>query len=468
MGRHRPKTAAETSALDAVGEEIVAIVAPVSICMMCCAFLVRLLRAEGEDATAEMQGGIASAAYQENADDSIATKAGGAVLNSLVFVAFITCATFGIFFLFKHNCTKVIWAYMGFSGLLIFGMLGSIVGMEVLQALDIPIDLLTFFFCVWNFSIVGVLVVFFWPAPLLVKQTYLVNLGAVVAFYFTRIPEWTTWVLLVAMAIYDLFAVLTPGGPLRVLVELAQERNEDIPALVYEARPVRRVARSPPTNPTAGGVLEAMMAAPRIARARGLGGERENEDKDKDRTGTGAGGHRREAWGSDGGGGGGGSDGGSSAGSGSSSRGGGGGREDAVTESMPLLIGEDRGVGAGGGGVVGSEISGDRDRDPERGGSVDEEDDGFFLPPAIKLGLGDFIFYSVLVGRAAMYDAFTMFACYLAIVQGLIATLLLLGFAQKALPALPISIALGVLTYLGSRFAFEPTAQQFLARGLMF
>jgi presenilin 1 len=446
MGRHRPKTAAETSALDAVGEEIVAIVAPVSICMMCCAFLVRLLRAEGEDATAEMQGGIASAAYQENADDSIATKAGGAVLNSLVFVAFITCATFGIFFLFKHNCTKVIWAYMGFSGLLIFGMLGSIVGMEVLQALDIPIDLLTFFFCVWNFSIVGVLVVFFWPAPLLVKQTYLVNLGAVVAFYFTRIPEWTTWVLLVAMAIYDLFAVLTPGGPLRVLVELAQERNEDIPALVYEARPVRRAARPPPTNPSAGGVLEAMMAAPRTARARGLGGEGENEDKDDDRTGAGAGGSRREAGGSDGGGGG----------------------EDVVSESMPLLIGEDRGGGGGGGGVGGSEVSGDRDRDPERGGSVDEEDDGFFLPSAIKLGLGDFIFYSVLVGRAAMYDAFTMFACYLAIVQGLIATLLLLGFAQKALPALPISIALGVLTYLGSRFAFEPAAQQFLARGLMF
>ena len=457
MGRHRPKTAAETSALDAVGEEIVAIVAPVSVCMMCCAFLVRLLRVEGEDVTAEMQGGIASAAYQENADDSIATKAGGAVLNSLVFVAFITCATFGIFFLFKHNCTKVIWAYMGFSGLLIFGMLGSIVGMEVLQALNIPIDLLTFFFCVWNFSIVGVLVVFFWPAPLLVKQTYLVNLGAVVAFYFTRIPEWTTWVLLVAMAIYDLFAVLTPGGPLRVLVELAQERNEDIPALVYEARPVRRAARQPAAAPSAGGILEAMMAAPRTTRARGFGGE--GDDEDTDRTRAGAGGHRRAAGGSDGGGGG--SDRGSAE-SGLSSRGGGGGGEDAVSESMPLLIGEDRGGGGG------SEISDDRDRDPERGGGVDEEDDGFFLPPAIKLGLGDFIFYSVLVGRAAMYDAFTMFACYLAIVQGLIATLLLLGFAQKALPALPISIALGVLTYLGSRFAFEPVAQQFLARGVMF
>ena len=31
---------------------------------------------------------------------------------------------------------------------------------------------------------------------------------------------------------------------------------------------------------------------------------------------------------------------------------------------------------------------------------------------------GDFIFYSVLVGRAAMYDFLTVFACYLAIVAG--------------------------------------------------
>jgi hypothetical protein len=42
----------------------------------------------------------------------------------------------------------------------------------------------------------------------------------------------------------------------------------------------------------------------------------------------------------------------------------------------------------------------------------------FGLPESIKLGLGDFIFYSVLVGRAAMYDLLTVFACYLAIIAG--------------------------------------------------
>lgn len=67
--------------------------------------------------------------------------------------------------------------------------------------------------------------------------------GVVVAYIFTSIPAWTTWVLLVAMALYDLFAVLTPHGPLQMLVNLAIERDEDIPALVYEAREVRRPRR---------------------------------------------------------------------------------------------------------------------------------------------------------------------------------------------------------------------------------
>ena len=47
--------------------------------------------------------------------------------------------------------------------------------------------------------------------------------------------QWTGWTLLVALALYDLCAVLTPCGPLRQLVKLAQEHQDPIPGLLYEA-----------------------------------------------------------------------------------------------------------------------------------------------------------------------------------------------------------------------------------------
>ena len=88
----------------------------------------------------------------------------------------------------------------------------------------------------------------------------------------------------------------------------------------------------------------------------------------------------------------------------------------------------------------------------------ESEDSEHYLPDAIKLGLGDFIFYSVLVGRAAMYDMLTALVSYLAVIAGLGTTLLLLALYKKALPALPISIGLGVMFYLLARLLLEPFA----------
>ncbi|VDM52843.1 unnamed protein product [Angiostrongylus costaricensis] len=127
------------------------------------------------------------------------------------------------------------------------------------------------------------------------------------------LPQWTSWVLLVTLALWDLFAVLTPCGPLKLLVETAEERGEDLmPAIIYRN---------------------------------------------------------------------------------------------------------------------------------------------------IRLGLGDFIFYSLLVGTASTHgDWATTLACFVSILTGLGFTLVLLVLLQKALPALPISVTLGVIAYFSSRFAMSKFA----------
>lgn len=95
--------------------------------------------------------------------------------------------------------------------------------------------------------------------------------------------------------------------------------------------------------------------------------------------------------------------------------------------------------------------------------AVDDEDE-FGLPDAIKLGLGDFIFYSLLVARASMYDLLTVFAAFLAIIFGLVATLLLLALFRRALPALPISVALGVACTFAAHLLLEPFVLQVASR----
>ncbi|KAJ3025125.1 UNVERIFIED_CONTAM: hypothetical protein HDU68_007437 [Siphonaria sp. JEL0065] len=81
----------------------------------------------------------------------------------------------------------------------------------------------------------------------------------------------------------------------------------------------------------------------------------------------------------------------------------------------------------------------------------EEEEDG-----GMKLGLGDFVFYSVLASRAALSDWVPTTAVTIGLLTGLNFTIFLLVIWQKALPALPFSIAFGLLFYFTAGLVLVP------------
>jgi presenilin 1 len=74
------------------------------------------------------------------------------------------------------NCIK---AYMGAAGFSIYFVLSGLVTLELLQKSAIPLDVLSFLSLLANFAMVGSLTLFFLPAPLTMKQGYLIWTGDV-------------------------------------------------------------------------------------------------------------------------------------------------------------------------------------------------------------------------------------------------------------------------------------------------
>ncbi|KAK8690000.1 hypothetical protein V6N13_088706 [Hibiscus sabdariffa] len=275
----------ESSILESIGQEIIGVMSPVSLCMLLVVLLVYSLSDSNPFSSTPIRT-AANLVYLENPSDSAAQKLEGALLNALVFVILIALVTFLLVLLYYYNFTNFLKNYMRFSAFfvlaiptifmlpvdyndgaflffflvlsiprspmvlfmlldflrgdccfVVLGTMGGSIFLSVIQHFSIPIDSITCFLLLFNYTVVGVLSMFSGGVPIILRQGYMVSLGIIVATWFTKLPEWTTWVLLVALALYDLVAVLAPGGPLKLLVELASSRDEELPALVYEARP---------------------------------------------------------------------------------------------------------------------------------------------------------------------------------------------------------------------------------------
>ena len=84
-----------------------------------------------------------------------------------------------------------------------------------------------------------------------------------------------------------------------------------------------------------------------------------------------------------------------------------------------------------------------------------DEEDGEKVRDGVRLGLGDFCFYGILITRAARLGWDLTILCIFAVILGLSLTLIILAWLQRPLPALPFSLVLGILFFCIGALTFR-------------
>jgi presenilin 1 len=233
---------------------ITSLLTPVSIAMGLVVLIVKITEEQMLDTRVQSPYLV----FREEQDDDTGTRVGKALVNSVAIVGGILTFTVAIFYLYKYNCSFLLFGWLGLSVAMLLGVTGGALFHSLLivaygqggpASSWLAIDMYSFTIFQINFAVVGVVCIF-GTSPLIVKQVYLVVSSTIMAWTMSRFfPEWTMWGLLLALSLYDIFAVLTPYGPLKALVELSQDRGDAIPGLVYAAAAPAAVAAPPPAAP---------------------------------------------------------------------------------------------------------------------------------------------------------------------------------------------------------------------------
>uniref|UniRef100_A0AC35U115 Presenilin n=1 Tax=Rhabditophanes sp. KR3021 TaxID=114890 RepID=A0AC35U115_9BILA len=343
--------------------------------------------------------------------------------NSIVMLIYIIAVTCVIIFLYKKKFYKCVNTFLFTNSLMLMTVFMYFHFQEIFKTIGIPVDILSMFVLILNLCVGGIISIHF-KGPMIVQNGYHIFVSSILALTLLKfLPNWSVWGILVMMSLWDLVAVLHKRGPLRILVETAQERNEPIFAsLIYTATMAYQTINGLSTiSEETTSFQSSSVNGQEGGRQEGGGSNNRQENAESMRQDQGTSSVRIAP-----------------------SR---------VVNTSVEAVGKNRSSNTQ---IVYGDPEASIPLDGINPQEVETEQN-----PGIRIGLGDFIFYSLLVAKSASFNDWTVVTiAYISILVGLSMTLTLLAVFQKALPALPISILLSLMMVLISVIFISPFINQ--------
>ncbi|KAK2545025.1 Psen2 [Columba livia] len=409
-------------------KHVIMLFVPVTLCMIVVVATIKSVRFY-----TEKNGQLIYTPFTEDTP-SVGQRLLNSVLNTIIMISVIVVMTVFLVLLYKYRCYKFIHGWLILSSLMLLFLFTYIYLGEVLKTYNVAMDYPTLILVIWNFGAVGMICIH-WKGPLQLQQAYLIMISALMALVFIKyLPEWSAWVILGAISIYGFVYGYQEIMDFGMSYKFQENLQNEVAGRSDGCSLSQGATENAGRNCT--GKKRAHFSCINIFLCYDMdswNGKARHSSKKIKSTGVGC----RFAC-----------------------------MSLSSTEHYPMEImcvfeteskSEDGRENHRSPSHADSQMSERRSPVPTRPitsfEELEEEERG------VKLGLGDFIFYSVLVGKAAATasgDWNTTLACFVAILIGLCLTLLLLAVFKKALPALPISITFGLIFYFSTDNLVRP------------
>lgn len=136
----------------------------------------------------------------------------------LVFIMLITTICFAI--VARYNCICILNVYMIVSTAVLLTLLGGNFFLTIIECANQTVDDVLFSLFIGTFTIFGLICIFYPDrVPSFMTQMYLMIIAVIAAWNLSQLDVYTIWSLLIILVFYDIFAVLCPCGPLKQLLK---------------------------------------------------------------------------------------------------------------------------------------------------------------------------------------------------------------------------------------------------------